>query len=160
MVLDIKDNASIHTKKGIHITVPFEDLSAVNLVGSGDIYTKDTVEASVFETELIGSGDIDLAINASKVKAKVTGSGDMRLSGTTDELYANVTGSGDFNGENLESNRTDVSCTGSGDAVVIANSDLSAKIHGSGNIEYQGSPNQKDIRIFGSGDVDKRADDI
>jgi hypothetical protein len=53
-----------------------------------------------------------------------------------------------------------VSCTGSGDAVVIANSDLNAKIHGSGNIEYQGSPSQKDIRIFGSGDVDKRADDI
>lgn len=50
LVLDIKDNASIRTKKGIHITVPFEDLSAVNLVGSGDIYTKDTVEASVFET--------------------------------------------------------------------------------------------------------------
>ena len=160
LVLDIKDNASIRTKKGIHITVPFEDLSAVNLVGSGDIYTKDTVEASVFETELIGSGDIDLAINASKGKAKVTGSGDMRLSGTTDELYANVTGSGDFNGENLESNRTDVSCTGSGDAVVIANSDLNTKIHGSGNIEYQGSPSQKDIRIFGSGDVDKRADNI
>jgi hypothetical protein len=84
----------------------------------------------------------------------------MRLSGTTDELYANVTGSGEFIGENLESNRTDVSCTGSGDAVVIANSDLNAKIHGSGNIEYQRSPSQKDIRIFGSGDVDKRADDI
>ena len=84
----------------------------------------------------------------------------MRLSGTTDELYADVMGSGDFNWESLESNRTDVSCTGSGDAVVVANTNLNAKIHGSGDIEYQGSPNQKDIQIFGSGDVDKRADDI
>jgi hypothetical protein len=101
-----------------------------------------------------------LTIHTSKVKAKVTGSGDMTLSGSTDELQIHVTGSGDFDGESLMSNRTDVSCTGSGDAVVVANTNLNAKVHGSGDIEYKGTPSQKDIRIFGSGDVDQYADDI
>ena len=29
-----------------------------------------------------------------------------------------------------------------------------------GDIEYKGMPTQKDVRIFGSGDVDQYADDI
>ena len=101
-----------------------------------------------------------LTIHTSKVKAKVTGSGDMTLSGSTDELQIHVTGSGDFDGESLTSNRTDVSCTGSGDAMVVANTNLNAKVHGSGDIEYKGKPIQKDIRIFGSGDVNQYTEDI
>jgi len=46
------------------------------------------------------------------------------------------------------------------DAVVVANINLNAKVHGSGDIEYKGTPSQKDIRIFGSWDVDQYADDI
>lgn len=160
LILDIKDNVNIHTKKGVHITVPFEEISGVSLVGSGDIHTEDMIKTSAFETELVGSGDIDLTIHTSIVKAKVTGSGDMTLSGSTDALQIHVTGSGDFDGESLTSNRTDVSCTGSGDAVVVANTNLNAKIHGSGDIEYKGTPSQKDVRIFGSGDVDQRTDDF
>lgn len=160
LVLDIKDNVNIRKKKVVHITVPFEEISGVSLVGSGDIHTEDTIKTSVFETELVGSGDIDLTIHASKVKANVTGSGDMILSGSTDELQIHVTGSGDFNGEDLISNRTDVSCTGSGDAVVVANTNLNAKVHGSGDIEYKGAPSQKEVRIFGSGDVNQYTEDI
>ena len=46
------------------------------------------------------------------------------------------------------------------DAVVVANTNLNAKVHGSGDIEYKGAPSQKDIRIFGSGDDDQYSDDI
>lgn len=143
LVLDITDNISVRTKKGIHITVPFEDISGVSLIGSGDIHTEDTIEATAFATELIGSGDIDLAIQTSTVKAKVTGSGDLTLSGSTNELHAHVTGSGDFDGGNLESNQTEVSCTGSGDAVVIANSSLYAKVYGSGDVNKKGHQAKK-----------------
>ena len=160
LVLDIKDNVNIRTKKGVHITVPFEEISGVSLVGSGDIHTEDTIKSFAFETELVGPGDIDLTIHPSKVKAKVTGSGDMTLSGSTDEFQIHVTGSGDFDGESLTSNRTDVSCTGSGDAMVVAKTNLNAKVHGSGDIEYKGTPSQTNIRIFGSGDVDQYADDM
>lgn len=160
MVLDITDNISVRTKKGIHITVPFEDISGVSLIGSGDIYTEDTIETKAFETELIGSGDIDLAIQTSTAKAKVTGSGDLTLSGSTNELHAQVTGSGDFDGGSLESSQTEVSCTGSGDAVVVANSSLHAKVFGSGDVEYKGAPSEKDVRIFGSGDVNKHTGDM
>ena len=143
LVLDITDNISVRTKKGIHITVPIEDISGVSLIGSGDIHTEDTIEATAFATELIGSGDIDLAIQTSTVKAKVTGSGDLTLSGSTNELHPHVTGSGDFDGGNLESNQTEVSCTGSGDAVVIANSSLYSKVYGYGDVNTKGHQAKK-----------------
>ena len=84
----------------------------------------------------------------------------MILSGSTDELQIHVTGSGDFDGEDLISNRTDVSCAGSGDAVVVANTNLNAKVHGSGDIENKAAPSQKEVRKFGSGDVNQYTEDI
>jgi hypothetical protein len=44
--------------------------------------------------------------------------------------------------------------------VVIANSSLHAKVFGSGDVEYKGAPNEKDVRIFGSGDVNKHTGDM
>ena len=44
--------------------------------------------------------------------------------------------------------------------ITLTKTNLNAKVHGSVDIEYKGAPSQKDIRIFGSGDVDQYADDI
>ena len=66
----------------------------------------------------------------------------------------------DFDGGSLESNQTEVYCTGSEDAVVVANSSLHAKVFGSGDVEYKGAPSEKDVRIFGSGDVNKHTGDM
>ena len=147
------NNVNLKTKKGIHIKVPFEELSSITVVGSGDIYSTHPLETSKFETTLIGSGDIDLKVNSSEINANITGSGDMALTGSTNILHVNIKGSGDFKGEDLQSNRTNVSCMGSGDAVVVAENNLIAKVHGSGDIKYKGEPNQKEIRVFGSGNI-------
>ena len=152
LILDT-NNVNLKTKKGIHIKVPFEELSSITLVGSGDIYSTHPLETSKFETTLIGSGDIDLKVNSSEINANITGSGDMALTGSTDILHVNIKGSGDFKGEDLQSNRTNVSCMGSGDAVVVAENNLIAKVHGSGDIKYKGEPNQKEIRVFGSSNI-------
>jgi len=152
LILDT-NNVNLKTKKGIHIKVPFEELSSITLVGSGDIYSTHPLGTSKFETTLIGSGDIDLKVNSSEIKANITGSGDMALTGSTDILHVNIKGSEDFKGEDLQSNRTNVSCMGSGDAVVVAENNLIAKVHGSGDIKYKGEPNQKEIRVFGSSNI-------
>lgn len=57
LVLDIKDNVNIRTTKGVHITVPFEEISGVSLVGSGDIEYKGA--PSQKEVRIFGSGDVN-----------------------------------------------------------------------------------------------------
>ena len=153
LIVKTKKNINLKTKKGIHITVPFEDISKVTLTGSGDINTKDIIMANEFNASVVGSGDIILTVKASKVEVVVSGSGDVTLSGSTSNLVVGVRGSGDFRGFDLNSQNTNVSVSGSGDAKVVAKEKLIARVSGSGDIIYKGNPAKRDVKTSGSGDI-------
>lgn len=139
--------------KGIKITIPFRDVSAVSLAGSGDLYTKDTIKANDFDVSLAGSGDVIVDVEATSVEASIAGSGDLTVKGNTNNLEAKVAGSGDFHGFDLESNNTVVSVAGSGDAEVVCRESLKARVAGSGDIEYKGNPAKEDTKVSGSGSI-------
>ncbi|MEZ4875533.1 MAG: head GIN domain-containing protein [Flavobacteriaceae bacterium] len=153
LVIKTKRNYYLKTKHGVHVTVPFQDLSEVSLTGSGDMDSKDTIKANDFEVSLTGSGDITLTLDAQMVDTDITGSGDITLLGTTNNLKVNVTGSGDFRGFDLQANHTEVRVSGSGDAKVVAKQSLNARVNGSGDITYKGNPEKSDTKTSGSGDI-------
>lgn len=140
--------------KTITITVPFKDINAVSLSGSGDLWNEDIIRSNNFEAVLSGSGDVILNIQANSTNGKISGSGDLTLKGSTDNLVAGVAGSGDFHGFNLKSRNTTVSVTGSGDASVLCNGKLTARVTGSGDISYRGHPTNEDFKIVGSGSIE------
>lgn len=162
IITEIKgDYLVVKTKKGINmsyknntikITIPFKDISTVSLAGSGDLYSKDTIETNKLSVSLAGSGDLKLDIKTNFVKGAIAGSGDLTLEGSTNELEAKVAGSGDFHGFGLQSDDTDVAVAGSGDAEVVSNKTLKARVAGSGDIVYKGNP-EKDTKVAGSGDI-------
>ncbi|MEL6812480.1 MAG: head GIN domain-containing protein [Bacteroidota bacterium] len=153
LVIKSEKNISLRTKKGIHVYVPFEKISKVALTGSGDIDTKDTIDAPEMSVSVTGSGDVVLDINAGMVDADITGSGDMVLRGKTQDLEVQVTGSGDFKGFELEAQNTNARVSGSGDAKVVAKNSLKARVNGSGDIDYKGNPEKRDTKTSGSGDI-------
>ncbi len=148
-----KKNVSLKTKKGIHVYVPFNDLSKISLVGSGDIDTKDAITSEMLDVHVTGSGDIELTVESSNVEATVTGSGDIVLSGSTINLEVKVTGSGDFDGDDLMAENTEAAVSGSGDVIVNASKSLKARVHGSGDIQYKGNPERRDTKVSGSGRI-------
>ncbi len=154
LVVKTKKNTYLKTKKGIHVAVPFKDISEISLVGSGDIDTKDVVDAPNLELRVTGSGDVNLDVNSGKVEANVTGSGDIRVKGKTVDLEVSVTGSGDFHGFELQSDNTEATVSGSGDVRVVANESIKARVRGSGDITYKGNPERSDTKTSGSGDID------
>ena len=151
--IKIENNVSLKTKKGINITVPFESLSEVSLVGSGDVNGKDLIKSDAFEVSVTGSGDLNLKVEAMRLDAKVTGSGDMVLSGTAMEFEVKVSGSGDFDGRSLKAENTQAYVSGSGDAEVYAKTSLKARVNGSGDIRYGGDPATRDTKVSGSGTI-------
>ncbi len=153
LTIKTKKNHHLKSKKGIHITVPFQEISSLGLVGSGDIDTKDTIKADTFEINVTGSGDINVSVDTLTLNAEVTGSGDITLTGKTNILDVNVTGSGDFKGYDLISNTTEAYVSGSGDAKVYAKESLKARVNGSGDISYKGNPERKDTKTAGSGNI-------
>lgn len=153
LVVKTKKNMNLKTKKGIHVTVPFKDISEISLVGSGDIDTKDVVDAPNLELRVTGSGDVDLDVNSGKLEARVTGSGDIRVSGKTVELEVSISGSGDFHGFDLASKNTEATVSGSGDVRVVASESIKARVNGSGDITYKGNPERSDTKTSGSGSI-------
>lgn len=153
LFIKLKENYNTTSKTGIHITVPYKDISKVKITGSGDINSKDVISVDKFSAAITGSGDINVMLKATEVQAEVRGSGDIKLSGSTAKLDIEIIGSGDFIGYELDSQNTNVTVSGSGDAKVVAKENLAAKVNGSGNITYKGNPQNKNIKNSGSGDI-------
>ncbi|MGC1630888.1 MAG: head GIN domain-containing protein, partial [Gelidibacter sp.] len=150
-----ENNISLQTSrnKTINITVPFEDISAVSLTGSGDVWNESMISTKGFKVSVTGSGDVKLNVDVNSIEANVTGSGEMDLNGKTNTLNVSVSGSGDFKGYNLDATDVDVSVTGSGDAKVVCNGHLKARVTGSGDINFKGSPKTEDSKVAGSGSI-------
>ncbi len=153
LVVRTKKNTNIRTKKGIHVYVPFQDLSKVSLTGSGDIDTKDPINADDLTVSVTGSGDVVLDVRSTVLEVSVTGSGDIELTGSTENLDVSISGSGDFKGFDLDSQNTEASVSGSGDAKVVAKNSIKARVNGSGDIVYKGNPERSDTKTSGSGDI-------
>lgn len=139
--------------KTIRVTVPFEDINAVSLSGSGDVWNENLISASDFKIYLAGSGDIRLEVKATSIDAAIAGSGVLVIKGTTHKLDVSVTGSGGFKSYQLDASDVDVSVTGSGDAEIVCNANLKARVTGSGAIKYKGNPKSKDSKVVGSGSI-------
>lgn len=158
-ILSVRAEQGVNLKssknKTIKITIPFKDLNSVSLSGSGDLWNNDLISTTNFKASLVGSGDVVLNLEATAVKAAVSGSGDLTLKGSTSALEAKITGSGDFHGFDLQADHTDVSVTGSGDAEVVSNKKLKAKVTGTGAIEYKGEPTKNNSKVIGSGNISK-----
>lgn len=149
-------NMQTSRNKTIKITVPFESINSVALSGSGDVWNEDVISSNQLKVALTGSGDIKLKIQTTSLDASVTGSGDLVLNGKTDTATIAVTGSGDYKGYELDANDMDVSVQGSGDAKVLSNGNLKARVSGSGSIDYKGNPKKEDCKVAGSGSINKK----
>ncbi|MDT0644398.1 head GIN domain-containing protein [Zunongwangia sp. F363] len=137
----------------IKITVPFKDLEEVSVTGSGDLWNSDKITASNFSASLTGSGDLNLNLDVQDLKGSVTGSGDIVVNGNADHFECKVTGSGDFEAFNLKARTVEATVSGSGDLMVYASEKLFARVSGSGDITYKGSPKKEDFKVSGSGSV-------
>ncbi|MBZ9630131.1 DUF2807 domain-containing protein [Salegentibacter sp. LM13S] len=139
--------------KGIKVTVPFKDLDAVEVTGSGDLWNSTTITARNFSTKLTGSGDIKLDLEVENLEGAVTGSGDIQLRGKARDFDCKVTGSGDFKAYDLRAENVEATVMGSGDIQILANKKLKAKVMGSGDIKYKGNPENQDFKTSGSGSI-------
>jgi len=154
--IEIEKGININTRKGIKIFVPVEQIDAISLAGSGDIYSDLTLKSKKMKISVAGSGDIKLKTESADLKLSVAGSGDLKISGRTENLSASVAGSGDISAYELKANNVEASIAGSGDVAVFCNGgNMKASIVGSGDLRYKGKTSNINKSIMGSGDITK-----
>ena len=136
----------------LEIQLSMKRLRGVTISGSGDVTGQSAFEADEFRAEINGSGDMDLAVVASRLATVINGSGSMALTGKAAEHQATINGSGGIRAFGLESEKASISIAGSGDCSLCASESLTANISGSGDVIYTGSP-RVESRVKGSGSV-------
>ncbi len=139
--------------KKIIVYVVVNQVNAIGITGSGDVYFKDGVRASNLRLWVSGSGDVYGKVDAKSLDCSISGSGDMKLSGHAENSSVSVSGSGDFTARDLQTSNTSVHVSGSGDASIYVTNSLEAGVSGSGDVSYKGGPKHVMKSKSGSGDI-------
>jgi len=142
-------------KHKVTITVPFQEVSEVKLAGSGSITSGEMIATKSLNIAITGSGSIRLKAKADMIDASISGSGNLELSGNANKMKSNLAGSGEIHAFGLQSAIAEASISGSGHCQVYCTEQLTARVSGSGNIEYKGNPEKEDSKLSGSGRVTK-----
>lgn len=120
--------------------------------GSGNILI-DYIESDEAIIKSSGSGDISLAqFYSDDALVKNSGSGNITIEGEGEMVEIRSTGSGETYCDDLESNISDISITGSGNVHAWVVEELIAHLSGSGNLYYYGNPTLSST-VTGSGRV-------
>ena len=153
----VKEGVSLDPSRNMNIKVivPVEDISALSVTGSGDVYNSGVLRTEYLKLSVVGSGDMLLNLNIKELTGAITGSGDIKLKGSANTLDCKVTGSGDFMAYNLKAKNVEAGVSGSGDIQVSASESLKARVSGSGDITYRGNPEKQDFKTSGSGAISK-----
>jgi hypothetical protein len=144
---------NINTRKGVHLTVYFENLNSIISSGSNDITSNDIIKTDNLEVAVSGSGDISLRVDVEELDARVSGSGDLNFKGTADKFSAAMSGSGDIEAFALQTNSANLKISGSADITLNVKEELYARVSGSGDITYKGNPAKEDLKVSGSGEI-------
>lgn len=153
LVIKWKKGINISTRSKNLITIPFKDIDALSLAGSGDVFSEAVIKSDALKTTLSGSGDLKLKVAANTLKTSISGSGDISLSGSTTSVDIGISGSGDIHAYELKTKNADLSIAGSGTIKISVSDNLKARIAGSGDIYYKGNPTKQDVKVSGSGTV-------
>lgn len=153
LTISMKNNTSLRNTKQIKIRVPFESLSELSMVGSGEFEGKDLIKSNVLKLTVKGSGEIDIKVEANSIISELNGSGKIELSGSTKNFNAKTTGSGKFKCEELITDQAEMNISGSGNSFIFVKNSLTGNITGSGEILYGGNPSINNVKVSGSGKV-------
>ena len=141
-------------KEPIIIYVPVDSrLKQVDIKGSADIYTENSLETKALVVDVYGSGDVRLQVDSSTLALKIDGSGDIRVGGKTDNLSININGSGNVEVPNLKAEKAVININGSGNVSAYVTEDVDVSITGSGDVTIKGNPKKVKQKIKGSGGV-------
>lgn len=121
--------------------------------GSGSVRVEGTLKSEDLTVSLSGSGNIEGRIEAESLELTQSGSGNVKLQGKIVNADVRCSGSGNFRSEGLVMDMCDIAMSGSGNADITVNKELSARVSGSGNVRYRGTGLIRDMRISGSGKI-------
>lgn len=136
--------------KKVYVSAPEYKMISAN--GGVDIRGNNCINAETLSVQSSGGGDVYLSVKTTMLKLNGSGGGDISVEGISDSLTASSSGGSNINARKLSAKFVKVSASG-GDADVFASERITAHASGGGDVNYTGSPKEKNITERGGGDV-------
>lgn len=140
----------------MYITAPY--FKHIKNAGLGTIKSIGTIAQDEISIRIENSGDVNLNVNMQNVHGSVHGNGDMYLAGTTKSFLWNYNGTNYLYASGLDvKDYLYLHSLSIGHAYVEApnNGLMDVEIDRTGNVYYQGSPSQINLRKNNKGDLIK-----
>lgn len=154
--IEFKKGFSFQIGSPVHIHIQAPAWTDIGIHGSGDLISSSPLTGNKLEIQTNGSGEVQLNLAYQIVNADMNGSPDLQLSGTSKSLSVQSNGSGNIDTDQLICNQVSLFISGSGDAMVHADSILNVQVNGSGDVTYTGNAGIVNSKMYGSGELNKR----
>lgn len=151
----IRNGVNLKSFRPIQVYVQNDQYRRIIFSGSGSLTANDTITSTLFTYEINGSADARLKLDANEIRTILNGSGNMQLEGKANDYRSEVNGSGDIDALNLQADKARIRISGSGEQRIWVLNLLDARIDGSGNISYKGTPDTMNMEVNGSGKIIK-----
>ncbi|RFS23882.1 DUF2807 domain-containing protein [Chitinophaga silvatica] len=138
LYIRIRRNVQLRNHKPLKVYLSNPFFQEVIFKGSGQLTTRDTLQATLFKYQLDGSATADLTLKVDNLFVTINGSGSTTLAGSANTFNSTINGSGGVDAWDLPCKFADLTINGSGAFRVVVNEQLTAKIHGSGDIHFKG----------------------
>jgi len=152
--LILENNRCTKKSSDLVVDIYVSVLDEIDLNGSGNITSVDTLLAKKIELSIAGSGAMDFDLKTTSLEVDISGSGDIYLAGNSKNANYSISGSGSIDSYDFNVEEADVKISGSGTVKAAVSSYLKVNISGSGNVYYLGSPSISQ-KVSGSGSIFK-----
>lgn len=151
--LIIDTEGCIQPTSPIEIFIKANELTEIELSGSGEIYSKNTLHADKMALSCSGSGSIDVRVKTEEVTIANSASGLIKTDGKVSRSVISLSGSGEIDASSMKSEDADIVLSGSGTIKAHASQKIALNHSGSGTIQYSGNPAEKSENSTGSGSI-------
>lgn len=137
----------------VKITITMKNPKEIEFAAPVGTVAANGLRTDTLKLVLSGAGQVKMrGIEVDLLDGVLSGAGDIQVAGTADKVDLTLSGMGNFNAADLHCDTATVELSGTGDATVRVETELTAAISGSGSVNYFGTP-RVEQKVTGLGAV-------
>ncbi|TBN16806.1 DUF2807 domain-containing protein [Hyunsoonleella pacifica] len=128
----------------------YTNIDVIDANEGAKVYSKDTIEQFEIDLNAQEGAEIKVDVDVKYINVRAVTGGDIHTSGKAKHQDISIYTGGDYHGEDLKTERTEVSIRAAGEAYIHATKKVTAKVRAGGDIYIYGNPEEvNESRVLG-----------
>jgi hypothetical protein len=141
--------------ENVQLQLFYTELNSIKQSGATKVFSEESVNSPKLYLETTGASLASLQLNTSNLTTNISGAGEVSLMGSADVHTTKISGAGVLKAYDLQTQTTDATISGAGEARVNATAVLNANVSGAGSVKYKEDPEKLNVNVKGAGSAQK-----